>query len=322
MGAEVARQFKFVDAVVSGEGDIVFPEIVRRVMAGESCSGDSRAEDHHTQIDQEALNSQFTDWTKHKLVTLPELRRTTRGTTTDHDQYQRIKALCDPGKEFIRLNEKFKHPTSVLNVFVLIITSNEDRPVTLPMDDRRMWVLRVETPPGWDAPRYRALAEWYDQIHTRLGFTHAHLVVEWLRRRWDAKTMAGRMTGHAPHTPGRAELIIQSRSDVEDWILDLLNAAPTAPLHLGQVFTSQTVMDKLESAVRIGGYGLPKNCPIPGAKGVGRILGQLGCVSLNSRQAVPMPDGTERRAWARRGDMSQTWSEADISAWFAANPTS
>jgi ribosomal peptide maturation radical SAM protein 1 len=38
MGAEIARQFPFVDAVVSGEGDLVFPELVRRVLASQSVS--------------------------------------------------------------------------------------------------------------------------------------------------------------------------------------------------------------------------------------------------------------------------------------------
>lgn len=38
MGAETARQFPFVDAVVSGEGEAVFPEIVRRVLRGETVS--------------------------------------------------------------------------------------------------------------------------------------------------------------------------------------------------------------------------------------------------------------------------------------------
>jgi ribosomal peptide maturation radical SAM protein 1 len=33
-GVETARQFPFLDATVSGEGDIVFPELVRRVMEG------------------------------------------------------------------------------------------------------------------------------------------------------------------------------------------------------------------------------------------------------------------------------------------------
>ncbi len=32
MGAEVARQFTFIDAVVSGEGDLVFPELVQRIL--------------------------------------------------------------------------------------------------------------------------------------------------------------------------------------------------------------------------------------------------------------------------------------------------
>lgn len=34
MGAETLRQFPFVDAVVSGEGDVVFPELARRVLSG------------------------------------------------------------------------------------------------------------------------------------------------------------------------------------------------------------------------------------------------------------------------------------------------
>src|SRR5439155_6611144 len=39
MGAETVRQFPFVDAVVSGEGELVFPELVRRALAGEPVSG-------------------------------------------------------------------------------------------------------------------------------------------------------------------------------------------------------------------------------------------------------------------------------------------
>jgi ribosomal peptide maturation radical SAM protein 1 len=36
MGTEVIRQFPFIDATISGEGDIVFPTLVQRVFAGES----------------------------------------------------------------------------------------------------------------------------------------------------------------------------------------------------------------------------------------------------------------------------------------------
>lgn len=39
MGAEMIRQFPFIDAVVSGEGDVVFPDLVDRVLAGEEVDG-------------------------------------------------------------------------------------------------------------------------------------------------------------------------------------------------------------------------------------------------------------------------------------------
>jgi ribosomal peptide maturation radical SAM protein 1 len=39
MGAETVRQFPFVDAAVSGEADLVFPELVRRVLDGRPVSG-------------------------------------------------------------------------------------------------------------------------------------------------------------------------------------------------------------------------------------------------------------------------------------------
>ncbi len=35
IGAEIVRRFEFVDAVVSGPGDVAFPEILKRVLRGE-----------------------------------------------------------------------------------------------------------------------------------------------------------------------------------------------------------------------------------------------------------------------------------------------
>ncbi|HHY93578.1 MAG TPA: RiPP maturation radical SAM protein 1, partial [Firmicutes bacterium] len=39
MGAEAVRQFPFLDAVVTGEGEVIFPEMVVRLCRGESVSG-------------------------------------------------------------------------------------------------------------------------------------------------------------------------------------------------------------------------------------------------------------------------------------------
>lgn len=63
MGAEMLRQFPFVDAVVSGEGDAVFPELVRRVLAG--------APHHDIQGVNTPVNSGFPASGKARFTTAP-----------------------------------------------------------------------------------------------------------------------------------------------------------------------------------------------------------------------------------------------------------
>lgn len=58
MGAETIRQFSFVDAVVSGEGEIVFPELVRRVVSGEAVN-DLQGVRSRDRLDEEFRRGQF-----------------------------------------------------------------------------------------------------------------------------------------------------------------------------------------------------------------------------------------------------------------------
>ncbi|HEX6291753.1 MAG TPA: RiPP maturation radical SAM C-methyltransferase [Herpetosiphonaceae bacterium] len=58
MGAEAVRQFAFLDAVVSGEGDFVFPEIVQRVKAGRSVD-DLRGVYTRRNVDFIAINGKY-----------------------------------------------------------------------------------------------------------------------------------------------------------------------------------------------------------------------------------------------------------------------
>jgi ribosomal peptide maturation radical SAM protein 1 len=58
MGAEVVRQFPFVDAVVSGEGDLIFPELVQRVLHAEPVS-DLTGVYTRRNIDAMALNGTY-----------------------------------------------------------------------------------------------------------------------------------------------------------------------------------------------------------------------------------------------------------------------
>ncbi|HUS11176.1 MAG TPA: RiPP maturation radical SAM C-methyltransferase [Pyrinomonadaceae bacterium] len=61
MGVEMIRQFAFIDAVVSGEGEAVFPELVRRVLGGQPFSDlegvYSRSDSTSTSLDQPIKNS-------------------------------------------------------------------------------------------------------------------------------------------------------------------------------------------------------------------------------------------------------------------------
>ena len=116
----------------------------------------------YRQIEQEDLKGGFTDWIANRLVILPEVYRPTRWNRHGMDEYQRIKAFCDPGKPFMPMNRKYEGVIQVRNVFVLVMTSNEDRPLSLPPDDRRIWVVRVKET-GWPVARFQALARGFTE---------------------------------------------------------------------------------------------------------------------------------------------------------------
>jgi ribosomal peptide maturation radical SAM protein 1 len=56
MGAETARQFHFVDAVVSGEGDMIFADLVRRVLHGQTLTDISGV---YTRDSCQAVNGRY-----------------------------------------------------------------------------------------------------------------------------------------------------------------------------------------------------------------------------------------------------------------------
>jgi ribosomal peptide maturation radical SAM protein 1 len=58
MGAEVIRQFSFIDATISGEGDIVFPKLIQRLLEQKSVS-DLQGVFTHDNIEQISLKGQY-----------------------------------------------------------------------------------------------------------------------------------------------------------------------------------------------------------------------------------------------------------------------
>jgi hypothetical protein len=281
--------------------------------------------ERYRHLDQSMMKGEFTDWIMNRLVMLQEVYRPARWNRTGMDEYAKLKTLCDPGKPFISVNQKYQTPIMAANVFVLVMTSNEDRPLALPPDDRRIWVTRVKET-GWPVSRYQALARAFKEPSPWGGVSNSEAIVEWLIQRYEGKpeaertAMLDRFTGHAPMTRDKTALIERSRGEVEIWIAELLTRALPDPLALPDVFTAQDVMEKVENAGEVGGYGLARGTRVRGANAVGRMLRRAGCAALNNGQSTPMPDGVARHLWAKPGDtVHAAMTEKELIDWLDAN---
>jgi hypothetical protein len=203
--------------------------------------------------------------------------------------------MCDPGRKHDMVNEKYMKAINVRNIFVLVMTSNEDRPMTLPEDDRRIWVINVKDP-GWDDARHQRLAAWFE-APAPWGETNAHAVVEWLIRYWDESIMLDEVLGKAPLTRDKLELIERGAGPVLTWLRDTLGRVPPDPLTLPDIFTSGDIVDRLTHAVRHGGQGVGPGVRVPSVETVGRYLVKAGCRKLNHGKAT---GSRGQRFWARR----------------------
>ena len=58
-----------------------------------------------------------------RLVQFSEIRQTTRGTLTPHDQMARLKTAFDPGKEWLPINPKMAPQYEARNVLMGWLTS-------------------------------------------------------------------------------------------------------------------------------------------------------------------------------------------------------
>jgi len=274
------------------------------------------------QLMQIEIGGPFTDWYRNRLVMMPELRRTTRGMVTDHDQYQDLKVVLDPGKRFLSLNEKYHAPVQVLNCAVMVFTTNEDRPLSLAPDDRRFWVIRVQdtAAAGWTPTRHQQLANWraMDNGH---GGTNNEAIVEWLIRMWDPDLMLGEVQGHAPVTRDKRDLIHRAGGAMLEWLEDRLDSKPPSPLALRDLITAHELVDLAEAAIRSGDQGLPRRTSIPSAEAMGKLMAQAGCRKLNRGTPVLVASGDRRRIWAHRdadprydalntGDLALEWNQS------------
>jgi uncharacterized protein DUF5906 len=136
--------------------------------------------DHWSMVTHNALEGQFNSYVTKRLLTVDELKMTTKGAATAHDIYNTIKAYTTRTADRITVMEKYRLPYECNNLSCWWLTSNEVVPLGLDEDDRRFLV--IETPRDkWPLQRYLDLVAWLDQ-----GGDQA--VVAWLQERWHSMT--------------------------------------------------------------------------------------------------------------------------------------
>ena len=262
-----------------------------------------------TSITQSQFTGAFNPWMMNKLVQLAEMRRTTKGSMTDHDQYTILKRICDVGREWDIVNDKYEKMINVRNAFALVITSNEPRPLSLPEDDRRVFVVLAEDP-GWPDTRYFNLAKWMDAL-SPWGGTNAEAIVEWLIRFWDEGMMLDEMQGHAPMSPDKLTLIERGAGPIDEWLRQTLGRVLPDHLSLPDIFTAGDIVDRLSRAVRQGGEGLSPHTAVPSADSMGHTLSRVGCRRLRNGDAL---GARKLRLWAKPNAdvVYDTMSSADL----------
>ena len=247
--------------------------------------------DNIAQIGGAELGGGFTSYAEKRLVLVAELKQTTRGSTSGHDQYNRLKALVDNTQPFIPINPKYAKPYSAKNTCAVFASSNERNAVAVDEDDRRAFVV-VSDAAKWGAVRYATLDWWMKELGG------LELVAEWLRQRWDRMPAARRdaLSRPAPATRGKRRMMAAGAGALGEWVAQQIeDAGPSWPT----IMSAEEVQAAVQAAVDGGRAGLARGTHVPAVDALGRVLAGLGAVRLAGGQPVRVA-GVRRRLWAVR----------------------
>jgi len=85
------------------------------------------------------ITSGFNGFAEKRLVSVTDLERNTRGSTTAHDVYETIKPWTENTSQMVRINDKYLRPYWALNTSGWVITSNAADAMPLAESDRRFF---------------------------------------------------------------------------------------------------------------------------------------------------------------------------------------
>ena len=241
----------------------------------------------------EIMASGFSEWVAMRLVQMSETRQTTRGSFTPHDQMARLKAVFDPGKEWLTINPKYAPTYQARNVLMGWITSNEDVPLRLEAGDRRFLVLDRTHVTPWAGLDYRRLVHWLEHEN---GLAR---VAEWLMCRWERMSDARRaaLTDVAPMTEAKASMIEENEDPVDVWLRGTIESTYPDPDALPDVVTVGFVKNRILQASHNGEFGVMR--PSVNPVSIGKRLARLGATQLNQGNLVVV-QGQRTRVWAVR----------------------
>lgn len=241
------------------------------------------------QLDPDKLVARFNSWLEKKLVLVPELKQTTRGSVSGHDQYNRIKQYLGSVPEFLAIERKGLDVYQVPNLGAWIFTSNEDVPLPIAADDRRLAVVSSRAKPRAD--------DWYGLLVDWLDAGGERLVLGYLRGLLDRLPLSvvHGLRGRAPRSSAKDRLIRASVDPVEEFLRDRIEDNDWPDLLSGD-----EILSKIGLAIKAGTQGLGVNTHPPSARKITSILRRLGAVQVHHGEKISLPDGSRRRLWALR----------------------
>lgn len=217
------------------------------------------------------ITETFNEWVTKRLVQAAEMRQTTRGAMTPHDQMARMKSVFDPGKQWLPINPKYGLKYEARNVVMAWITSNEDTPLRLDEDDRRFLVLDRRGVQRWTDSAFNKLVDW-------LNAGGDARVAEYLWRRWErmGEVARRRLAGVAPMTPDKASLIEQEQDPTDVLLRECMDAKPPDPEAFADVVSVDHVRDRIIQATKNGRLSgvRPNLHPVSIAKRLARLGAQ------------------------------------------------
>jgi hypothetical protein len=246
------------------------------------------------EIGAEDLHSEFTEYAEKRLILVAELKQTSRGSASGHDQYNRLKRLIDVSRAWFAVNPKYGRTYRARNTAAVHVSTNDADAAALAEDDRRLLVVMSTAVPEGGS-YYLDVAQW-------LASGGEALVAAWLAQRCARALGAGTRRRHVllsppPRTAGRATMLEATRDPVEAWIGEQIEQPASADWP--DVMSAQEVHAAVTRAVRSGLQGLSGHLRVPSVDRIGRMLGDLGAVRLNRGGPVRVGQKWER-LWALR----------------------